>query len=245
MFPLRDDNPTTKPAIVTWLIIAINLAVWLVVQGAGNGEAVAASVCNYGLIPGELLQSVAPGASFPMGEGLACTLDAGRAPVHILTSMFLHGSWGHILGNLWFLFIFGDNIEEALGHLPFLLFYLASGAAAAAAQVLMDPTSIVPMVGASGAISGVLGAYLVLYPRARVQNLVFLGFWITTLRLQAWVMLGYWFLLQLFGGFVQQVGGGGTAFWAHVGGFATGLVVGFLARGRVERNARWAMPPEY
>ena len=245
MFPLRDDNPTTKPAVVTWLIIAANLVVWLVVQGAGSGEAVAASVCNYGLIPGELLQTVVPGASFPMGGGLVCTMDAGRAPVHILTSMFLHGSWGHILGNLWFLFIFGDNIEEALGHLPYALFYLGSGIAAAAMQVVMDPSSAVPMVGASGAISGVLGAYLVLYPRARVHNLVFLGFWITTLRLQAWVMLGYWFLLQLFGGLVQQVGGGGTAFWAHVGGFATGLLVGFLARGQVQRTARWALPPEY
>lgn len=244
MFPLRDDNPTTKPALVTWLIIAINLVVWFVVQGAGSGDAVAASVCNYGLIPGELLQTVAPGASFPMGEGLSCVIDAGRAPAHILYSMFLHGSWGHILGNLWFLFIFGDNIEDALGHLPFLVFYLASGVVAAGMQVFMDQTSMVPMVGASGAISGVLGAYLVLYPRARVHNLLFLGFWITTLRLQAWVMLGYWFLLQLLGGVVQQGGGGGTAFWAHVGGFASGLLVGALARGRVERTAQWALPPE-
>ncbi|MBW8773440.1 MAG: rhomboid family intramembrane serine protease [Gemmatimonadetes bacterium] len=244
MFPLRDDNPTTKPALITWLIIGINLVVWMVVQGAGSSEGVAASVCNYGLIPGELLQTVTPGASFPMGEGLSCVMDAGRAPAHILYSMFLHGSWGHILGNLWFLYVFGDNIEEALGHIPFLLFYLASGVVAAAMQVLMDPSSMIPMVGASGAISGVLGAYLVLYPRARVHNLVFLGFWITTLRLQAWVMLGYWFLLQLFGGFVQQVGGGGTAFWAHVGGFATGLLVGALARGRIQRAAQWTIPPE-
>src|ERR1043166_1466452 len=244
MFPLRDDTPTTKPALITWLIIAINLVVWVVVQGAGAGDTVAASVCNYGLIPGELLQTVTPGASFPMGDGLVCAMDAGRAPLHILYSMFLHGSWGHILGNLWFLFIFGDNVEEALGHVPYLFFYLLSGVAAAALQVVLDPTSMIPMVGASGAISGVLGAYLVLYPRARVHNLIFLGFWITTTRLPAFVMLGYWILLQLFGGFVQQAGGGGTAFWAHVGGFATGIVAGFLVRDRVRGEARWALPPE-
>ena len=247
MFPLRDDNPTTTPAFVTWLLIAINLAVWVFVQGAGGGDAVAASVCNYGLIPGELLRTVTPGATIPMGDGLVCAMDAGRAPLHILYSMFLHGSWGHILGNLWFLYIFGDNVEEALGHVPFLLFYLCSGVAAAALQVGMDPTSMIPMVGASGAISGVLGAYLVLYPRARVHNLIFLGFWITTTRLPAWVMLGYWILLQLFGGFMQQAGGGGTAFWAHVGGFGTGIVAGLIAgrlvRDRVRGTSRWAFPP--
>ena len=245
MFPLRDDNPTVKPAFIMWAIVAANLAVWFIVQGAGLGEALPASVCNYGLIPGELTLRVTPGATIPMGGGLACAMDAGRAPLHILFSMFLHGSWGHILGNLWFLWIFGDNVEEALGHLPFACFYLLSGVVAAALQVVMEPGSMVPMVGASGAISGVLGAYLVLYPRARVHNLVFLGFWITTVRLQAWVMLGYWFLLQLFGGFIQQVGGGGTAFWAHVGGFATGIAAGLLVRGRVQGGARWSLPPEY
>jgi membrane associated rhomboid family serine protease len=244
MFPLRDDNPTTTPAFVTYVLIAINLAAWVFAQGAGGDTAVAASVCNWGLIPGELLLRVAPGSGFAMGKEMACLMDAGRAPEHILTSMFLHGSWGHILGNMWFLFIFGNNIEEAFGHLKFLLFYLLSGIAAAALQVAMEPDSMIPMVGASGAISGVMGAYLLLYPRARVHNLLFLGFYLTTIALPAWAMLGYWMVLQVIGGIVQSGGGGGTAFWAHIGGFAAGLVLGLFAAARVRRAARWRMPVE-
>lgn len=243
MFPLRDDNPTVKPAVVTWLIIGTNLAVWLFFQGAGSDASVSASVCNYGLIPGELLRTVAPGTSFPMGQGMSCVLDAGRAPFHLLSSMFLHGSWAHILGNMWFLYIFGDNVEEAFGHLKFALFYLVSGLAAAALQVVMDPHSIIPMVGASGAISGVLGAYLVLYPRARVHNLLFLGFYLTTIRLPAWVMLGYWIALQILGGLLQGQGAGGTAFWAHIGGFVAGIALGLLFAMPVRRAQRWAVPP--
>jgi len=243
MFPLRDDNPTVGPAFVTWLLIAINAAVWLFFQGAGSDAAVAASVCNYGLIPGELLRTVAPGASFPMGQGMSCVVDAGRAPFHLLSSMFMHGSWGHILGNMWFLYIFGDNVEEAFGHLRYAVFYLFSGLVAAALQVAMDPHSIIPMVGASGAISGVLGAYLVLYPRARVHNLVFLGFYLTTIRLPAWVMLGYWIALQVVGGLMQGQGAGGTAFWAHIGGFAAGILLGLVVAGPIRRAQRWAAPP--
>ena len=245
MFPLRDDNPTTTPAIVTWAIVAINLAAWIFVQGAGSAEGVSASVCNYGLIPGELLLRVKPGSGFPMGEGMACLMDAGRAPQHLLTSMFLHGSWGHILGNLWFLYIFGNNVEEAFGHVRYAIFYLVSGLAAALLQVFADPGSMIPMVGASGAISGVLGAYLVLYPRARVHNLLFLGFYITTIRLPAWVMLGYWIAIQVLGGMMARAGEGGTAFWAHVGGFAMGIVLGFLFALPIKRARRWAPPPEF
>ncbi|HVX89855.1 MAG TPA: rhomboid family intramembrane serine protease, partial [Gemmatimonadales bacterium] len=231
-------------AIVTWAIIGINLAVWFVVQGAGMGDAVSASVCNYGLIPGELLLRVKPGTGFDMGNGMACVMDAGRAPLHLLYSMFLHGSWGHILGNLWFLYIFGNNVEEAFGHVRYALFYLASGLAAAALQVFAEPGSMIPMVGASGAISGVLGAYLVLYPRARVHNLVFLGFYITTIRLPAWVMLGYWILLQVVGGVMARAGEGGTAFWAHVGGFVVGILLGFGMGTRVKHAQEWAAPFE-
>ena len=245
MFPLRDDNPTTTPAIVTWVIVGVNLVVWIFVQGAGMGDAVAASVCNYGLIPGELLLRVKPGSGFDMGNGMACVMDAGRAPLHLLYSMFLHGSWGHILGNLWFLYIFGNNVEEAFGHVRYALFYLASGLAAAALQVFAEPASMIPMVGASGAISGVLGAYLVLYPRARVHNLVFLGFYITTIRLPAWLMLGYWIALQVFGGVMARGGEGGTAFWAHVGGFVVGILIGFVMAMPIKRAQRWAPPPEF
>ena len=244
MFPLRDENPTSTPAFVTYILIAINLAVWVFVQGAGGGDAVAASVCNYGLIPGELLLKVEPGTGFAMSKGMSCLMDAGRAPEHLLSSMFLHGSWGHILGNMWFLFIFGDNVEEAFGHLKFLIFYLVSGLVAAALQVVMEPGSMIPMVGASGAISGVLGAYVVLYPRARVHNLLFLGFYLTTIRLPAWVMLGYWIALQVLGGIMAQSGEGGTAFWAHIGGFGAGVILGFLFGTRVKRAQRWQLPLE-
>lgn len=245
MFPLRDDNPTHGPAAATWLLILANVAVWLVVQGAGDGYAVAASVCNYGLIPGELLLRVSPGASFPMGGGLACVMDAGRAPAHILTSMFLHGSWGHLIGNMWFLYIFGDNVEEAFGRAAYLALYLLGGVAAAALQVAAQPASMVPMVGASGAISAVLGAYLVLYPRARVHNLVFLGFYITRFALPAWAMLGYWILLQVAGGLMAGGAGGGTAFWAHVGGFGAGIVCGLLFAMLRPRRYAYGPPPEF
>jgi len=245
MFHLRDDNPTIKPAVVTWLIIAVNVVVWLFFQGAGSDASVAASVCRYGLIPGELLGHLHPGASFPMGDGVTCVIDQGRAPFHLLSSMFLHGSWGHILGNMWFLYIFGDNVEEAFGRLRYLCFYLFSGLVAAGLQVVMDPHSLIPMVGASGAISGVLGAYLVLYPRARVHNLVFLGFYITTVRLPAWLMLGYWIALQVVGGLMQGQGAGGTAFWAHIGGFAAGILLGLVFAMPVRRAQRWAVPPSW
>jgi membrane associated rhomboid family serine protease len=162
-----------------------------------------------------------------MGNGMACLVDAGRAPQHILTSMFLHGSWMHILGNMWFLWLFGNNVEDSMGRVRFVVFYLVCGVAAAAAQVITSPGSIVPMVGASGAISGVMGAYVVLFPRVRVFTLVPLGFFITTIALPAWVMLGYWMLLQVVSSLPSLAGSneGGVAFFAHIGGFAAGALL--------------------
>ena len=226
MFPYRDENETQRLAIVTGTIISINVLAWLFVQGAGTSAALARSVCELGLIPGELTGSLPPGTQFPMGEGLACATDPGRQLSHVLTHMFLHGSWMHLLGNMWFLWLFGNNVEDSMGRLRFLLFYLLCGLAAAAAQIVTSPYSPIPMVGASGAISGVMGAYLVLYPRVRVYTLVPLGFFITSMALPAWVMLGYWFLIQFVSGLVSVGGeGGGVAFWAHVGGFVAGLVL--------------------
>jgi membrane associated rhomboid family serine protease len=239
MFPLKDDNPTHGPSIVTWTIVGVNVLAWVLVQGAGSGLAVATSVCNYGLIPGELMLRVTPGAGFPMGPELACLMDEGRAPHHLVTSMFLHGGWGHLLGNMWFLYIFGNNIEEAFGHAKFLGFYLLTGLAAAALQVAAEPGSMIPMVGASGAISGVMGAYLLFYPKARVKNLLILGVFITTVNLPAWGMLGYWMAIQLFGGFLSGAGQGGTAYWAHVGGFVAGLLLALPALARVRGAGRW------
>jgi membrane associated rhomboid family serine protease len=143
--------------------------------------------------------------------------------------MFLHGGWMHLIGNMWFLWLFGNNVEDSMTRPRFLAFYLICGVAAAMAQVLAEPDSIIPMVGASGAISGVMGAYLVLYPRVRVFTLVILGFFITTVALPAWVMLIYWMVIQVVSGMLQSVaeeaGGGGVAFWAHVGGFVAGVVL--------------------
>ena len=160
-----------------------------------------------------------------MGDGLVCLTDPGRQPAHILTSMFLHGSWMHILGNMWFMWIFGNNVEDAMGRLRFVVFYLLTGVAAALAQVVLTPASAVPMVGASGAISGVMGAYVVLYPRVRVFMLVPLGFLLTSMAWPAWMMLGYWFLLQFVSGLISRQEGGGVAFWAHFGGFVAGAVL--------------------
>ncbi|HKP58414.1 MAG TPA: rhomboid family intramembrane serine protease [Polyangiales bacterium] len=223
MIPYRDENETVRTPVVTLLIIAINAAVWFLIQGAGFGEALIASVCNFGLIPGELTLMAPPGTSTPLTDTLACVVDPGRAPLHIFTSMFLHGGWGHIIGNMWFLWLFGNNVEDSMGRGRFIAFYLLCGVAAAFAQVIALPDSPVPMVGASGAISGVMGAYIVLYPNVRVYTLIPLFIIFTTVALPAWVMLGYWMLLQIFGGLSGQEGG--VAFWAHIGGFVAGVAL--------------------
>jgi membrane associated rhomboid family serine protease len=241
VFPYHDENETQRTPIVTIVLIAACVLVWLLVQRGGSGLALAASVCNYGLIPGELTLSLPPGSGFAMGEGVACLMDPGRAPEHLLTSMFLHGSWMHLLGNMWFLWLFGNNIEDSMTRPRYLAFYLLSGLAAAIAQVVANPMSEVPMVGASGAISGVMGAYLVLFPRVRVFTLIPLGFYMHSTALPAWGMLIYWMVLQVVGGIgsVFSERGGGVAFWAHVGGFVAGVVLVkvFERRDRVVAHA--------
>jgi membrane associated rhomboid family serine protease len=225
VLPYHDDNKTQRTPFITFLLIALCAATWLFLQGAGAERPLAASVCNLGLIPGELTGTLPPGVSFQMSEDLVCRTDPGRQISNVLTSMFLHGSWMHLLGNIWFLWLFGNNVEDSMTRPRFIVFYLLCGLAAALLQVMADPRSAIPMVGASGAISGVMGAYLVLYPRARVYTLVPLGFFMSSVALPAWVMLVYWLVLQLLGGFTQ-IGSseGGVAFWAHVGGFVAGLV---------------------
>jgi membrane associated rhomboid family serine protease len=227
MFPYHDENQTLRTPYVTLALIAASTLAWLVVQGAGSGFALAQSVCNLGLIPGELLQTIPPGTSFPMGEGMACLTDPGPQYVHVVTSMFLHGSWMHLLGNMWFLWLFGNNIEDSMTRPRYVAFYLLAGIAAALAQTFADPTSEIPMVGASGAISGVMGAYLVLFPRVRVYTMVPLGFFLHRMALPAWVMLVYWMFLQFVGGITSIAAeeGGGVAFWAHIGGFVAGVVL--------------------
>jgi membrane associated rhomboid family serine protease len=227
MFPYHDENATQRTSYITYAFIGVNVLVWLAIQGAGATTPLARSVCDLGLIPGELTGRLPPGTPFPMGEGLVCLTDPGRQVSHVLSSMFLHGSWMHLLGNMWFLWIFGNNIEDSMGHARFVVFYLLCGVAAALAQVAVNPDSGIPMVGASGAISGVMGAYLILYPRVRVWTMVPIGFFFTSIALPAWTMLLYWAAIQFFGGVIGFLGEerGGVAFWAHVGGFVAGLVL--------------------
>ena len=226
MIPYHDENATQRTPYVTFLFIAMNVGAWLLVQGAGETRALAASVCSLGLVPGELTGLLPPGSRTPMGEGLVCVSDGGRNVGNLFSSMFLHGSWMHLIGNMWFLWLFGNNIEDSMTRPRFVAFYLLCGVAAAFAQVVIEPGSRIPMVGASGAISGVMGAYLVLYPRVRVFTLVPLGFFITSLALPAWFMLVYWMVIQFVGGLTRIGGeGGGVAFWAHLGGFVAGAFV--------------------
>jgi membrane associated rhomboid family serine protease len=205
MFPIRDTQPSYSKPVVTVLLIVVNILVFLF-EFSLDDYTRNALIAQFGLVPDRF------------------------ALANVFTSMFLHGGWLHVLGNMWFLWIFGDNIEDILGHGKFLLFYLMCGVAAALAQVFMDPTSRVPMVGASGAIAGVMGAYMVKFPRARIVNLLFVFFFITTIEVPAWLMLIYWFALNLFGGFDSIVSsqysqGGGTAYLAHVGGFLAGIAL--------------------
>jgi len=227
MLPYHDENETQRTPYVTFVLIALNVLAWILVQGGGSTVPAARAICELGLIPGELTASVAPGTRFPMGGGLVCATDPGRQLPNVLTSMFLHGGWMHLLGNMWFLWLFGNNIEDSMTRPRFVAFYLLSGVAAALAQVMADPNSAIPMVGASGAISGVMGAYLVLFPRVRVFTIVPLGFYATSVALPAWAMLIYWMVLQIVGGVTSIAGEqtGGVAFWAHLGGFVAGVVL--------------------
>ncbi len=231
MFPIHDENPHFLTPVVTYAVIAANVAAWLLVQGRGTDPLLARSVCDLGLIPGEFLGRIPPGTSFPLTPTWDCVIGVSQAWYTPVTSMFLHGGWFHLIGNMWFMWLFGNNVEDSMGHLRFVVFYLICGLAAAALQVILSPDSPVPMVGASGAIGGVMGAYVMLYPRVRVHMLIILGFYITRIAVPASFMLGYWFLLQLVGGaFALGREGGGVAFWAHVGGFAAGAVLVLVFR---------------
>src|SRR5215472_4083776 len=221
MFPLRDTEPSYSKPVVTVMLIVINLIIFLY-EFALPSYYRDAFIASYGMIPDQF--------SFQA----------------LFTSMFLHGGWMHVLGNMWFLWIFGDNVEDVLGHGKFLLFYLFCGMVAGLAQVLVDPTSRVPTVGASGAIAGVLGAYMVKFPHSRILSLVTIIIFFTTVEVPAWLMLIYWFAIQFFYG-VGSIGyshvsqGGGVAYMAHVGGFVTGaLLIMLLAPRR-----RYHPPPNF
>jgi membrane associated rhomboid family serine protease len=232
MIPLGDELPSLRPPITTYLILATLVGVWIFVQGAGVNEVqLATSICNLGLVPGEITHLARLGTAVPLGDGMACVVD--NESINVLTpllSMFLHGGWLHLLGNCLFFWVFGNNVEDSMGHVRFLVFYLLCGLAAAAAHVIVQPGSPVPTVGASGAISGVLGAYLVLYPKVRVRMLFFFIFFFRVISIPAWAVLLWWFGWQLISGLPQLMNvrpdvSSGVAVWAHIGGFVTGLIL--------------------
>jgi membrane associated rhomboid family serine protease len=220
---------------MTIAILLLLAGVWIFVQHAGlDSYALAATICNYGMVPGELTHLAPVGLSVPLGQGLACVVD--RDPINVitpLTAMFLHGGWGHILGNGLFLWVFGAGVEDSMGRGRYLVFYLVCGLIAAAVQVLVDPASPIPMVGASGAISGVMGTYLLLYPRVRVNVLFFFFIFVRIIPIPAYLMLIYWIALQVITGLPQLSSvrpevSSGVAVWAHIGGFAAGLLLAKL-----------------
>lgn len=221
MIPLRDDNPSGRTPIVSrsLIVLCVLVFLWQLAAGGRHGEAV---IYSLGLIPSVLFGHV----------DLPPELAIVPPSVTILTSMFLHGGWLHLIGNMLYLWIFGDNVEDAMGHGRFLVFYVLCGAAAALAQAVPDPSSTIPMVGASGAISGVLGAYLLLYPHARVLVAIPLGFMLHTLHLKAGLVLVIWFGMQLLSNVFTAPGGGGVAFRAHIGGFVAGMLLVLLFRRR-------------
>jgi membrane associated rhomboid family serine protease len=218
MIPLSDDAPRFSTPFVTYFIIALNTVTFLfeLSVGAQGQRALNSLIYHFGVVPVHFERALVAGSA-PSLVGLF---------LPILTAMFLHGSWLHVIGNMWFLWIFGDNIEDYLGHFTYLLFYLVSGFAAAVAHIVLNAGSSVPSVGASGAIAGVMGAYFVLYPRARVLM------WFPPIfffHLPAWLVLGYWFFVQFMSGTATSIAetsqSGGIAFWAHVGGFVAGVVL--------------------
>lgn len=222
MIPLRDDQPRFSTPYVTYFLIALNVVVFLfeLLIGAQGQGALNAFVYEFGVVP----RHVTAALTSPGQVSLAAAF------VPILTSMFLHGSWLHILGNMWVLWIFGDNIEDHLGHFLYLVFYLVCGFAAAFTHIMLNLGSNIPTVGASGAIAGIMGAYFVLYPKARVLTIVPLIIFFPFLWLPAWIVLGYWFVIQFLSGAATAVAytnatSGGVAVWAHVGGFVAGIVL--------------------
>ncbi|SES69522.1 rhomboid family intramembrane serine protease [Paracoccus homiensis] len=212
MFPIRDHNPSHRTPFVTYALIAANIVMYLAtLPGSQSGQMLWVQLALYPL-----------------------AISYGDMLWGLLSHMFLHAGLMHIGGNMLFLWIFGDNLEDQMGHLGFLVFYLACGLAAAGGQILSDPLSSVPMVGASGAIAGVMGGYLLLFPKARIDILIIIVIIFRIFTVPAWTMLGLWFGMQLFGGFTSVGGQGGVAYWAHAGGFIAGVILAvplFLRRG--------------
>jgi len=222
MIPLRDKNPSRTIPFVNYSLITANVLVFFFEMSHGRG--MSKFIFHYGLVPANFIASL---NSLHIGI---------KTVIPFFTSMFLHGGWMHLGGNMLFLFVFGDNVEDQFGHLKYLVFYLIAGLAAASMQIYMFPGSDIPMVGASGAIAGVLGAYVFMFPSARVTTLVPIFFFFQIIELPAFIFLGIWFVMQILSGmFSLGIGGdaGGVAWWAHIGGFAAGaILIPFLRKRR-------------
>lgn len=229
VLPLRDDNPTRRRPVVTLALVAVNIAVFVLAQPwAGNACEQLSFFTVWAAVPAEIVEGEPLdrdeiGASTPPGCGIA-PVPQKNVYASIVTAMFLHAGWGHLLGNMLFLWIFGNNVEDRLGRLRFLAFYLGTGIVATVAFVLPNATSLSTLVGASGAVAGVLGAYLVVFPRARVTVAIVPLFFLL-IRLPAVLVLGGWFVMQLYSGRLAGMSGGGVAYLAHVAGFVAGAVV--------------------
>jgi membrane associated rhomboid family serine protease len=236
LIPIHDENPTRTFSYLTAALIAVNVAVFLLEPefGIGESQATLEFLCRWGTVPFEVTR----------GEPncLGSAVPDKNIYLSLITSMFLHGGPLHLGGNMLFLWVFGNNIEDVLGRIKYLLFYLVTGLAASFAHIATDVGSTVPAIGASGAISGLLGAYIVLFPRARVTTIAFFLF-IQVIKLPAMVVLGLWFATQFLIGLTQQAGGGGVAWMAHVGGFVAGALLIFVFGGR-PRRVRWWRPEE-
>jgi membrane associated rhomboid family serine protease len=225
VIPLRDINPTERFSIITFCLILLNVVVFVFQLTLGD-KAESLFVQAFALIPARLFAYHGAPGGVP-------------AAVTLFTSMFIHGGLLHIAGNMLYLWIFGNNVEDATGRIRFIVFYLLCGVLAAYGHAYMNRSSVTPMIGASGAISGVLGAYLLLFPRARVVTLVFFGFYVRTIEVPAMVVLGFWFLLQFLSALVSGGAAGGVAWYAHVGGFIAGvLLIGLFKRKAVPFGGR-------
>ena len=220
MIPLKDRNPTRRFPFVTILLIAANILIFL--YELSLGPRLEGFMARYSVIPVSIVQALTSGLSNP------------RALITLFTSLFIHGGWLHVGGNMLYLWIFGDNVEDKLGHFRYFIFYIICGLAASALHIYFAPASTMPTIGASGAISGVLGAYLLMFPRARVLTLIPIFIFIKLAELPAYLILIFWFILQFFNGVLslgnEAAGMGGVAWWAHVGGFLTGLILVFPFR---------------
>ncbi|MEJ7839882.1 MAG: rhomboid family intramembrane serine protease [Thermomicrobiales bacterium] len=229
MIPISDDNRGRRSTpYVSYILIILNILVFLY-QFLLNGDAEYTFILDWGAVPAQV--------------------SKGDRLFTLVSCIFLHGSWLHLGGNMLFLWVFGDNVEDVMGHVGFILFYLLTGIAASASQIWLNTDSLIPLVGASGAISGVLAAYIVLFPRGRVVSLIFLGIFVTTVLLPAWVMIGYWIALQLLQGFlslgIRTAQTGGVAYFAHIGGFLAGLALVWLFADRDRTSSQRAARQGY